>query len=125
MDLKKRSFIRQAFGWAAAAPLVLAGIRLFGQSAAQQSPQSPMPPHMNPDQPFPDVEGPKIDEKRILQKNNDQIHEDVEKLYELASDLKKEVEKTDSVNVLSLPMMQKAEQVEKLAKHIRTLARGD
>lgn len=116
--------MRQALGWSLAAPLVLAGIRAFGQSAAQQAPPNPMAPRLNPNEPFPDA-GPKIDEKKILQKNNDQIHDDVEKLYELASDLKKEVEKTDSANVLSLPMMQKAEQVEKLAKQIRNLARGD
>jgi hypothetical protein len=35
------------------------------------------------------------------------------------------VEKTDSVNVLSLPMIQKAEQIEKLAKQVKNLARGN
>lgn len=112
--------------WAMAAPLALLGIRAFAQMQGQQNPQNPMPmpgPH-NPNDPFPD-NGPKIDEAKILKANNQQIHDDVEKLYDLASDLKKEVEKTDSANVLSLPMMQKAEQIEKLAKQVRNLARGN
>lgn len=84
----------------------------------------PGPTPHNPNEPFPDT-GPKIDEGKLLKANNQQIHDDVEKLYDLASDLKKEVEKTDSANVLSLPMMQKAEQIEKLAKQVKNLARGN
>ncbi|MFZ3332150.1 MAG: hypothetical protein WA197_16060 [Candidatus Acidiferrales bacterium] len=128
MDSKKRSFMMQVMAWALAAPLALLGIRAFAQAQGQQNPQNqlPMPsptPH-NPNDPFPD-NGPKIDEAKILKANNQQIHDDVEKLYDLASDLKKEVEKTDSANVLSLPMMQKAEQIEKLAKQVKNLARGN
>lgn len=127
MDFKKRSFVLQLMASAMAAPLTLLGVRAFGQMQGQQNPQNPMPaptpmPH-NPNEPFPD-NGPKIDEGKILKANNQQIHDDVEKLYDLASDLKKEVEKTDSANVLSLPMMQKAEQIEKLAKQVKNLARG-
>lgn len=116
----------QMMGWALGTPLALLGIRAFAQTQSQQNPQNPMPPlHGNPNEPpFPD-NGPKIDEGKILKENNRQIHDDVEKLYDLASDLKKEVEKTDSANVLSLPMMQKAEQIEKLAKQVRNLARGN
>jgi hypothetical protein len=126
MDSKKRSFVLQVMVWAMAAPLALLGIRAFAQMQGQQNPQNPMPgptPH-NPNEPFPDT-GPKIDEGKLLKANNQQIHDDVEKLYDLASDLKKEVEKTDSANVLSLPMMQKAEQIEKLAKQVKNLARGN
>lgn len=126
MDLKKRSFIMQLTAWSLATPLALLGIRAFAQMPGQQNPQNPMPPlHGSPNEPpFPD-NGPKIDEQKILKQNNQQIHDDVERLYDLASELKKEVEKTDSANVLSLPMMQKAEQIEKLAKQVKNLARGN
>jgi hypothetical protein len=124
MDFKKRSFITQVMAWALGAPLGLFGIRAFAQMAGQQNPQNPMPPHATPNEPFPDNNAPKIDEKKILKQNDETIKDDVEKLYDLASDLKKEVEKTDSVNVLSLPMIQKAEQIEKLAKQVKNLARG-
>jgi hypothetical protein len=127
MDLNKRNFITQVITWAVTAPALLAGVRAFAQfQGQQQAPQSPMPAPPAPGAlpPFPDI-GPKIDEKKILKQNDQQIHDDVEKLYELASELKKEVEKTNSAVVLSLPMMQKAEQIEKLAKQVKNLARGN
>jgi hypothetical protein len=62
--------------------------------------------------------------KALLEENNKDIKKNVEKLYQLASDLKAEVEKTDSVQVLSLAMVKKAEEIEKLAKNIKTRAKG-
>lgn len=123
MDFKKRSFLTQVMTWALGAPLGLLGIRALTQLPSQQNPPNPIPSHP-PGERFPDNNAPKIDEKKILKQNNETIKDDVEKLYDLASDLKKEVEKTDSVNVLSLPMIQKAEQIEKLAKQVKNLARG-
>ena len=66
-----------------------------------------------------------LDPKLMLKEHQKKIHDDVEKLYDLAGDLKDEVEKTQTEHVLSLPMIQKAEQIEKLAKQIKTFARGD
>jgi hypothetical protein len=60
----------------------------------------------------------------VLKANDKDIKSNVLKLAELAEELKREVEKTDSANVLSLPMVHKAEEIERLAKHIATLARG-
>jgi hypothetical protein len=42
----------------------------------------------------------------------------------LASELKVEVEKMDSVQVLSIAMLRKTEDIEKLAKEIRSRAKG-
>jgi hypothetical protein len=42
----------------------------------------------------------------------------------LASELKAEVEKTDAVKVLSVMMLRKTEEIEKLAKEIRSRAVG-
>jgi hypothetical protein len=67
---------------------------------------------------------PRIDPKQILEHNDSQIHDNVEKLYFLAAQLKAEVEKTDSQNVLSLAMVHKCEQIEKYAKQIKSLAKG-
>lgn len=53
-----------------------------------------------------------------------QIKSDVEQLFVLASDLKKQVESTDLNSVLSLGIVAKAKQIEKLAKHIREHAKG-
>ena len=123
MDPKKRNFITQLFSWAFAAPLALLAIR----AAVAQSTGPKLPPGMPPaydghNDPSGGVAKP--DPKQMLKQNQDQIHDDVEKLYALASELKDQVEKTDSANVLSLAMVGKAEQVEKLARQIKNLARG-
>ncbi len=62
--------------------------------------------------------------KLILEANQKEIKKNVEKLYDLAAELKAEVEKTDSVQVLSLAMLRKTEEIEKLAKDIRSRAKG-
>ena len=67
---------------------------------------------------------PKPDPKLILEANQKEIKKNVEKLYELASELKAEVEKTDSVQVLSLALVRKTEEIERLAKEIRSRAKG-
>src|SRR3977135_3064377 len=54
--------------------------------------------------------------KTMLAERQKNIKKDVEKLYELAAQLKTEVEKTDATSVLSVAMLRKAEEIEKLAK---------
>ena len=67
---------------------------------------------------------PKFDPKLILAANQKEIKKNVEKLYDLASELKAEVEKTDSVLVLSVAMLRKTDEIEQLAKEIRSRAKG-
>jgi hypothetical protein len=63
-------------------------------------------------------------EKRILEENQKDIKKKVQKLYELATELKDEVEKTDSSKVLSLSLVRKAEEIEKLAHDIKNRSKG-
>jgi prephenate dehydrogenase len=67
---------------------------------------------------------PPFDPKKIQEQNQKTIVQDIQRLYKLAGELKDEVEKTDSTKTLSLPMIQKAKEVEKLAKQIASLAAG-
>jgi hypothetical protein len=62
--------------------------------------------------------------KAMLEERQKNIKKAVEKLYNLAEQLKTEVEKTDSTTVLSLGMVKKAEEIEKLAKQIKDRAKG-
>ena len=62
--------------------------------------------------------------KAILEERQKDIKKDVEKLYDLAAQLKSEVEKTDSTTILSLAMLRKAEEIEKLARQIKDRAKG-
>jgi hypothetical protein len=62
--------------------------------------------------------------KAILEERQKSIKKEVERLYDLASELKTEVEKTDSTTILSLAMLKKADEIEKLAKQIKDQAKG-
>jgi hypothetical protein len=123
MDPKKRNFITQLFSWALAAPLALLAVRAFAQNPSPKLPAGNTPVYDGRNDPFGN-NGAKPDPKLTLKQNKEQIHDDVEKLYTLASELKDEVEKTDSANVLSLTIVGKSEQIERLAKQIKNLARG-
>jgi hypothetical protein len=79
----------------------------------------------------PDVQDSSLDsphlpsaEKRALEANEKDIKKKVEQLYQLATELKAEVDKTDSSKVLSLTMLKKTEEIEKLARDIRNRSKG-
>ena len=59
----------------------------------------------------------------LAEENRKALRKDVERLYDLAAQLKTDVEKTDSTTVLSLALVKKAEEIEKLAKHIKGRAK--
>lgn len=64
------------------------------------------------------------DPKAIERANQQKIRTDVVKLYEMVSDLKEQIEKTDATSTLSVSILKKAQQIEKLAKQIKDLAKG-
>jgi len=63
--------------------------------------------------------------KEYLKENQRNMRRDVDHLLTLAQELKKQVDDTQTTDVLSLPLMHKAEEIEKLAHQIRSLARGN
>lgn len=81
----------------------------------------PYPPQDNrPEQPTPS--GPTIPhpDKKELAQNQEKIREEVDRLFELATDLKAEVTRTDASLVLSATAVKKAHEIEKLAKDIKS-----
>ena len=62
--------------------------------------------------------------KALLEQRQKDIKKDIEKLFDLATQLKTEVEKTDAVTTLSMVMVHRAEEIEKLARSIKDNARG-
>lgn len=93
----------------------------FPPSSADQFPggRPQGPPGMTPMPP-----PPRISPRMVMVYHQKQLKKDVNQLYQLAGKLRKQVNKTDSTEVLSLDMLHTAEKIEKLAKHIRELARG-
>jgi len=92
-----------------------------GQTKPTGRPSAPDP---SPDADAPGARTEKSSTKIVLEANEKDIKKKIEKLFELATDLKAEVEKTDSSQVLSLAMVKKAEEIEKLAREIKTRAKG-
>lgn len=62
--------------------------------------------------------------RAILLKNEKEFRQGVERLYQLTGDLRDEVQKTMTTDVLSLRMVKKTEEIEKLAKTLKTKAKG-
>jgi hypothetical protein len=96
---------------------------LAGSLTLSQVPN--IPPKQPPAQ-EPDAENPSLPslEKHMLEGNDKDIHKKVERLYQLATELKAEVDKTDSTKVLSLNLVKKAEEIEKLAHEIKNRSKG-
>jgi hypothetical protein len=93
----------------------------FANSQESQAPGSPRHERLdNPDPAFP----PGGTKKALLEQRQKDIKKDIEKLFDLATQLKTEVEKTDATTTLSLAMVKRAEEIEKLARQIKDNARG-
>jgi hypothetical protein len=68
----------------------------------------------------------RVDEQQSNSRNNDRqkkLQQDTEKLLALATQLKEEVDKTDK-NTLSLEVIKKADEIEKLAKSVKDRMKG-
>lgn len=109
MNQERRIFLSATIPVAVFAGAALAGVALAQQSHVPGIPKEDLP---------------SIDNKRLLKENQKQIQEDAQRLFKLAQELKEQAGDTDSAVVLSLPLIHKAEEIEKLAKHIKNLARG-
>ena len=116
---ERRKFLHRFCGLAiTCAPLIF----LQGKPPTQQDPKPLGNADGKPDEessPFPPGW-----RKAALEENEKEIKKKVDKLFQLATELKDEVDKTDSAKVLSLAMLKKAEEIEKLAKDIKSRAKG-
>ena len=119
----RRHWLTTAFG----ALSLLAAKPLFsgemGQSRSVPKAQ-PYPNGRDPNAVPGNDEPSRLDPKAIEQANRKKLREDINKLYEMVSELKEEVEKTDANSTFSVSVMKKAQQIEKLAKQIKDLARS-
>ena len=95
------------------------------QGLPQLPPLEPKPNDDRQSDRFPERDRrPRPDPKRWLEENQKNLRRDANNLLQLAQELKMEADKTDQTDVLSLSLIHKAEEVEKLAKHIRSLAKS-
>ena len=113
MDTGRRSFL----GFFLALPALACA------QGKQPTPAWRPPAPAPPDDPLPPLPS-NSSSQEMAQQNWKGVKEDVEKLFELASELHKAVNSAGSAEVLSLPLVKKADEVEKLAKKIKKHARG-
>lgn len=95
----------------------------------EQFPPTPPPPPQPAETPNPaeihsNRQGTAAAKRTILRQNEKEFREGVERLYQLTSELREEVQKTATTDVLSVRMVKKTEEIEKLAKVLKTRARG-
>ena len=67
--------------------------------------------------------GPDLDKQAIANENQQEIRLEVQRLYALTTELKDEVDRTDSNVVLSLSVVKRAQDIERLAKQIKDRAK--
>jgi hypothetical protein len=105
--------------WLASAPLI--GIT--------QNPQSPVPQLPNPAAPNSPSDNPARErmEKEMAKKANEerqaQLKRDSDRLLKLATELKESVDKSNQ-NTLSVDVIKKAEEIEKLARSVKEKMKG-
>lgn len=121
MNSSRRRVLRWIGGVTAAAALAPAAFSTSQGSLSQGQVQDPSQPNSNPPV---DPAMAAAARKAMLEQNQKDIKKSVEKLFDLAKELKEQVDKTDSTTVLSLSLVRKAEEIEKLARQIKDRAKG-
>ncbi len=113
-------------------PVLIAAVLLLSTSlgsGAQLQTQSPHPGARHPISGSDDDDNTwqQQQQKELAKKANvqreEEIKKDAEKLLELATELKQSVDKSNE-NTLSLDVIKKAEQIEKLAKNVKEKMKG-
>jgi hypothetical protein len=92
-----------------------------------QLPQVPIPPGPNQPTPPDDPNRERAEKemaKRANQEREAQLKRDTERLYKLAAELKDYVDKSNE-NTLSLNVIKKAEEIEKLAHSVKEKMKGN
>jgi hypothetical protein len=115
MSESRRAFLGLATGWAAAAAL-----RASSRAAQQRGPLNPYTPAV----PFDKNDLSVKPSPRQLKARQKDLKKDVTRLSQLAQQLQKELDETDTADVLPLDVIRKTSEIEKLAKHIQDAVRG-
>jgi hypothetical protein len=122
MPESRRHLLTALFG---AAGVLAVEPLLAGLQAQGVSPKAKVYPNGRDPNQSPGLDEPsRPDPKAIERANQIELRTDVTKLYEMVAELKDQLEKTDPKSTYSLSILKKAQQIEKLAKQIKSLAKG-
>jgi hypothetical protein len=87
------------------------------------APPAPADPSAQ-DKDAPQAIDPQAAKRVVAAKNEKEFREGVEKLYQMATELRDELAQAPKMNVLSVRMYKKTEEIEKLAKQLKSKAKG-
>ena len=94
---------------------ILISLALFAQQASDRLPESTKPSETR-------LPNGKLQQEEIMKADHEKSVKDAAQLIELAEALKKDLEKDDT-HVLSISSLKKTEDIEKIAKRIRSRLR--
>ena len=118
---------RRGFVWdlaTMASVLVVCNGVALGQTPGKPTfPKPPTPGDPQEKNKTADASDPKAMKRAAMVRNEKEFRVGVERLYQLSGDLREEMQKT-TTNVLSVRMYKKTEEIEKLAKRLKNLAKG-
>ena len=105
------------------------GLAIFSAAAQQENATQGMPKPPAPADPHQQDKNaqaadPKLSEKMILRANEKEFRAGVDRLYQMAGEVKDELERTPTTEVLSVRMYKKMQEIEKLAKQLMNKAKG-
>lgn len=106
---------------------IAGSLSLAASAGALWAQKGPPPPQFP--SPFPPPEPPEPERSRkrdraILKANREAITKDVTRMSELVEALQRQLKESDTTDILSIDVIRKSEEIEKLAKHVRELVRG-
>jgi hypothetical protein len=96
---------------------------LAGLQTTYRRPLQPKPSPNTSDPHYPVVTH-NASKSAVDQQTQKEIRIEIARLYELVAELKEQVEKTDATATLSVAVVKRAQEIEKLAKQIKDRAKG-
>jgi hypothetical protein len=119
---------RRGFVWdlaTMAGVLVVCNVAALGQTPGKPTfPKPPTPGDPQEKNKTADASDLKAMKRAAAIRNEKEFRAGVERLYQLSGELREEMQKTRTTNILSLQMYKKLEEIEKLAKRLKNLAKG-
>ena len=115
------SYSRRSLLGAAA---TLVAVSAFGAAPQVMQPAGPPPMPKFPDDTTARKGPRRPDPRVVLKQNQEEIKKDVARLTETVAELQQSLDDSDTKEILSLDVVHKTEEIEKLAKQIRSLVRG-
>ena len=119
---------RRGFVWELTAMAGLLAVSNGVAKGQRRSGRPPLPKRPPPEGPhekdkIAEASGQEAAKRAARLKKENEFRAGVERLYQLSGELREDLEKLATSSVLSVPMYKKTEEIEKLAKKLKKLAR--